>query len=106
MGAGAATSTTAAVVGGTTIAAAGSAAYSVNQSSQAAKAAKLAAGEADARQQKMVRDLQAAQAGASSQAQAAIDERRRRMQGSQTIFTNPLGLGEVASTAKKSLLGL
>lgn len=63
-------------------------------SSQAAEAAKQAAG------------LKNAQAVASSQAQAALAQKQRRMlSGSQTIYTSPLGASGLASTVRKVLLG-
>jgi hypothetical protein len=105
-GAGAATSSAAMGTGAMIMGTTAATAYTINSAQQSAKASKNAAADADARNMKSMKDLQDAQAAASQQAKAQIDERRRRMTASQTIFTNPLGLGELASTAKKSLLGL
>lgn len=53
--------------------------------------------------EKAAKDLAAAQATASAQAQAAISARRRRV--TQTIYTDPLGIGTMAETARKTLTG-
>ena len=94
-----------AATGAAVMAATAATAYTVNESAQAGKAMKKASADSDARNQLSIKELQDAQAAAGMQAKAQIDERRRRMTSSQTIFTNPLGIGELASTAKKQLLG-
>lgn len=68
-----------------------------------AKAMKSAAGDAAARQDAAVKEMQTAQATASDQAKAQIDMRRRAR--TSTIFTSPLGISKIASTASKALLG-
>jgi len=48
----------------------------------------------------------AAAAQASSQAAATVQDKQRRIRSaSQTVYTSPLGIGGMASTAKKYLLG-
>ena len=42
---------------------------------------------------------------AKDQAQNTINERRRAMARSQTVYTSPLGLGEEADMGRKTLLG-
>ena len=42
---------------------------------------------------------------AKDQAQNTINERRKAMARSQTVYTSPLGLGEEADMGRKTLLG-
>lgn len=95
----------AATVGGTAILAGAGAGYVASQAQKEIKSAKSAAGDMEAKNNAMIKDMQEAQAAASTQAMSAISERRKRT-SSQTIFTNPLGIADAANTAKKSILGL
>jgi len=70
---------------------------------QAKKAAKKASQDVSTQNAAAIQNLKDSQANASTQAQAAIDARRRA--ASQTIFTSPLGVTQQASVAKKQLLG-
>jgi hypothetical protein len=85
--------------------AAGSAAGNIKDVSDTNKVMKSAAANADAQAQAQAKALKDAQDTASSQAQAAVNSRRARYAASNTIFTNPLGIAGLASTAKKTLLG-
>ncbi len=58
---------------------------------------------AQSRNTAAVDELQAAQNTASTQAAELV--RRRRRSGTQTTFTNPLGISDQATVAKKTLLG-
>jgi hypothetical protein len=79
---------------------------SIYTGNQQEKAVKNAANDAQARNDKAIAEAKAAQTVASDQAQAQIDQKRRAMiAGSQTVFTNPLGLDTQATLTKKTLLG-
>jgi hypothetical protein len=70
---------------------------------EATREAASATARKEATAQKAARE---AQATASSQAQAAAAQKMRRIKSqSQTIFTSPLGIGGMAQTARKTLLG-
>lgn len=98
-----------ATLGGLAIAGAGATAAgtisSGVQASKQAKSANSAANDALLKNAAAVQSVKDAQTNASTQAQSALDTRRRSMAGSQTIFTSPLGLTQQATTAKKTLLG-
>ena len=85
----------------------GSAAFTppLSSSTSPAEASKQAADAATQAQSQAIADLQTAQNTASSQAQNALNSKRRAMAGSSDVFTSPLGLGTQATTAKKTLLG-
>ncbi len=83
----------------------GAAGGSMLDASDTSKAMKSAAANANAQAQAQAKALKDAQDTASSQAQAAVNSRRARYAASNTIFTNPLGIAGLASTAKKTLLG-
>lgn len=68
-------------------------------------AIKKAQNDAEARQKKALEDAQRAQQTAADQAQAQIDQKRRAIAGSQTIFTNPLGISDQANVIRKTTLG-
>ena len=70
-----------------------------------AKATANAAADATAAQTQAIAQLQTAQQTASTQAQAALDAKRRAATSSQDTFTSPLGVTTQAATAKKTLLG-
>lgn len=105
-GVGAALGTSAAVGGAVVAGTALAIGTPIYQGIEATKEAKSAANAANERQNKLISDLKAEQEGASSQALAAVNARRARMAASNTIFTNPLGIAGMATTAKKSLLGV
>jgi hypothetical protein len=77
--------------------------YQGEKQASAIKKAQNAATDAN---NKAIADAKAARDAAQSQAEAQIANKKRTMASSNTVFTNPLGLGDQASTAKKSLLGL
>lgn len=51
------------------------------------------------------KDAEASIANAGAQAAASVDEKRRSIARSRTVYSNPLGLGTTANLAKKALLG-
>lgn len=61
--------------------------------------------DATARNDKALADAKAAQDAASEQAQAQILDKRRKIAASNTVFTDPMGLGSQAASAKKTILG-
>jgi len=85
-----------------TAAAVGSQVYTSR--AQAGQAKKAAAHQAS-QQKKAAQDLKDSQAASAAQAQAAIDAKRRRMAGSESIYTSPLGIAGTADVARKTLLG-
>lgn len=78
---------------------------SAYQGQKQASAIKKATNDANARNDKAIKEAQEAQATAASQAQAQIDARRKRISDNNTIFTNPMGIGGQADVARKTLLG-
>ena len=78
---------------------------SMYEGNQQAKASKNAANDAANAQAKAIADLQTAQNTASSQAQNALDAKRRAAMSSSDIYTSPLGITGMAQTAQKTLLG-
>jgi uncharacterized protein HemX len=82
-----------------------SAGVSVYEGNQQEKAIKNAQNDAAAAQAKSLEEAKAAVAGAGDQAQAQIDAKRRAIAASNTVFTNPLGIGGQAAVNKKTLLG-
>jgi len=79
---------------------------SIYQGNMQERAVNNAAADAQARNDKAIAEAKEAQRVAADQAQAQIDTRRRNMvSGSQTVFTNPLGLDTEATLTKKTLLG-
>ena len=85
--------------------AAGAYGMSRSNESKANKSYKAATHEADVRNQAAIAEVSQSQSAASSQAQASIRAKKSAMARSQTVFTNPLGIADQATTAKKSLLG-
>lgn len=81
----------------------GAAGISANQQAHATTAAKNAQRDQVEANAKAIADVQAAQDTASNQAIASVQKRRATM--TQTTFTNPLGIGDTASVARKTLLG-
>ena len=71
----------------------------------AATMSKNAANDAAQAQAQAIANLQNAQNTASTQAQNALDAKRRAATSSQDVFTSPLGLTTQAATSKKVLLG-
>jgi hypothetical protein len=82
-----------------------SAGVSIYQGNQQRKAINNAANDAAQANKKQLAAAKLAQDTASSQAQAQIDARRRSQAGSNTVFTNPLGIAGQATVNKKTLLG-
>lgn len=79
---------------------------SIANTQQQAKSSKSAANAAAAQSAQAISDLKSSQAAASSQAQAVISQKQRRVKAaSQSIYTNPLGIGGTANVARKYLLG-
>jgi hypothetical protein len=54
---------------------------------------------------KAISDAKAAQELAGSQAMASVTNKKRAIARSRSVYTSPLGLGEQANVAKKTLLG-
>lgn len=77
----------------------------MSANNKAVKSSNAAAAEAQQRNQAAIAEVKSAQSNASTQAQASITAKRKAMARSQTVFTNPLGIADQASTAKKTLLG-
>lgn len=77
--------------------------HTISSSNKQAKEAKNAASDAAAKNAAAIQDVKDSQANASTVAQKQLLARRRA--GTQTTFTSPLGVGDQASTAKKTLLG-
>jgi hypothetical protein len=91
------------IAGGVAAVGAGTSLY---QGQQARKDAKSAAADADARAKAAANELKESQAAASSNAQKALEERRKRqIAGSQSVYTSPLGIAGSADVARKVLLG-
>lgn len=76
---------------------------SIKSSIDQRKDAKRAIGDMQAQNQAATQSLKDAQGEASGKAQSLL--KRRTSSISQTIYTSPLGLSGMASTARKTLLG-
>lgn len=100
---GAATGSAATAIGATTTAAAVTTASQIYSARSQAKSAQSAAEGARADAAKQISDLKQSQAAAAGLAQNAI--RRRVLSRTKSIYTSPLGIGGVASVARKTLLG-
>lgn len=97
---------TSATVGGLAVAAgAGFAVKSFMDSSKQAKQANQAAEDAARQNAAAIQGVKDSQSAASNNAQNQLIARARARSGSQTVFTNPLGISGQADTAKKKLLG-
>ena len=94
-----ATGVTAAAIGGAVI---GSSAYSITQASKGSKQPdiQMPTSPAASGAASVVSPVKAAET-----AQAAITQKKKAMSRSKSIYTSPLGIGEDASIARKTLLG-
>jgi hypothetical protein len=74
---------------------------------QALNETRDAAAAAEQQNAKAMQDVRDEQVNASNKASVSIQARKRARSGSQSIFTNPLGVSatDTASTARKTLLG-
>lgn len=82
-----------------------SAGVSISQGNRQAGAAKNASQAVEQQNSKAIQDVKDAQASASTQAQSALDAKRRASNVTQSVYTSPLGITTQAETAKKTLLG-
>jgi hypothetical protein len=90
------------IIAGAAVAGAATSIVSAVQSSdQTKKATENAANQQAAANAALV----TAQDTASSQAQAALSQKRQAAGASQDVYTSPLGLTTQANTARKTLLG-
>lgn len=76
---------------------------SVTTARDSKKASENAARDASAANNKAIADAKAAQETAASQAQERARAKKNSM--TQTVFTNPLAIGDQANLSRKSLLG-
>ena len=94
------------IAGAVIVAGVAATASSVHSSNDQRKSIANAGADAQARNDKALKEAQLAQDTAASQAKAQIDQKRRAMRaGSQTIFTNPTAVASQSALAKKTLLG-
>lgn len=100
---------TSAAVGGAAVLAGGflaaKTATDIINSGKQAKAAKNAANDAANRNAAAIQSVKDAQSSASNNAQSALEAKLRARAGSQSVYTNPLGISGTADVAKKQLLG-
>jgi regulator of protease activity HflC (stomatin/prohibitin superfamily) len=78
---------------------------SVYTGEKQANAIKKAQGAAEDRNNRALAEAKAAQETAAEQAQNQIENKRRLIAGSKTIFTSPMGLADQSTMTKKTLLG-